>query len=152
VHKVHIHIQRKWSWDNCTSLKHNKLAIASGTPDCPVPWLEHSANWLLLGFLSAPPLTITRLSGETTSNGQLRPTVDCATARVVCTARSQNTFCDDRSHRTVRCSKRTDDFNGQPLKTPTIGWRDTHRTMNSRVSGAPPDCPVCPSIEHPTNG
>jgi hypothetical protein len=39
-------------------------------------------------------------------------------------------------HRTVRCTKRIDDFNGQQLQTPTVGWRGTHRTVNSVVSGA----------------
>jgi hypothetical protein len=40
VHKVHIHIQRKWPWDNSTSLEHNRLAIASGTPDCPARYSQ----------------------------------------------------------------------------------------------------------------
>jgi hypothetical protein len=61
----------------------NRLAAPSGAPDSPVRWLEHSANWLLSGFLSARPLKIIGQSGETTSNGQLRSTVDCSTLRVV---------------------------------------------------------------------
>jgi hypothetical protein len=48
-------------------------------------------------------------------------------------------------HRTVRCCKRTKDFNGQTLQTPTVGSRGKHQTMNSVMSGAPPDYPVCPS-------
>jgi hypothetical protein len=48
-------------------------------------------------------------------------------------------------HQTVRCGKRIKEFNGQPLQTPTVGCRGTHRTVNSVMSGAPPDCPVCPS-------
>jgi hypothetical protein len=39
--------------------------------------LEHSANWPLSGILGARSLKITGLSGETTSNGHLRPTIDC---------------------------------------------------------------------------
>jgi hypothetical protein len=39
-------------------------------------------------------------------------------------------------HRTIRCTTRIGEFNGQLLQTPTIGWRGTHRTMNSGVSGA----------------
>jgi hypothetical protein len=57
--------------------------------------------------------------------------------------RSQN--CKVRTHRTVWCRKRTKDFNCQLLQTPTVGWYGTHRTMNNAMSGAPPDCPVCPS-------
>jgi hypothetical protein len=59
--------------------------------------------------------------------------------------RSQNTVCDVRSHQTVRCRKKTEDFNGQQLQTPTVGWRSTHWTVNNVVSGGPPDYPVCPS-------
>jgi hypothetical protein len=47
-------------------------------------------------------------------------------------------------HRIVRCTQRTDDFNGQQLQTPTVGWRGTHRTVNSGVSVAPPNYPVHP--------
>jgi hypothetical protein len=36
------------------------------TGQCPVPWLEHHANRRLSGFLSAHPLKITELFGETT--------------------------------------------------------------------------------------
>ena len=42
-------------------------------------------------------------------------------------------------------------INGQPLQTPTVSWRGMHRTMNSVVSGAPPDYPVCLSIEQSAN-
>jgi hypothetical protein len=48
-------------------------------------------------------------------------------------------------HWTVLCRKKTEDFNGQQLQNPTVSWCGTHRTVNSAVSGAPPDCPVCPS-------
>jgi hypothetical protein len=47
---------------------------------------------------------VTGLSHVTTSNGHLRPTVDCVTTRAVCSARSQKTVCDDRSHQAVRCT------------------------------------------------
>jgi hypothetical protein len=39
-------------------------------------------------------------------------------------------------HRIVRCTKMTYDFNGQLHQTPTVRWRGTQRTVNSRVSGA----------------
>jgi hypothetical protein len=39
-------------------------------------------------------------------------------------------------HRTVRCTTRTYDFNGQQLQTPTVGWRGMHWTVNSSMSGA----------------
>jgi hypothetical protein len=55
----------------CCSLWH--------TRHCPMPWLEHIANWLLSGFLSAHPLKIIGLSSVPPdcpvgqrSNGQLR--------------------------------------------------------------------------------
>lgn len=55
-------------------------------------------------------------------------------------------------HRTVRCRKKTEDFNDQQLQTPTVGWHGTHRTVNSAVSGAPPNCPVCLSTSKSANG
>jgi hypothetical protein len=70
------------------------------TGQCPVPWPEQLANWLLSGFLSAHPLKIIGLSGvppdcpvRQRSNGQLHPMVDCADCGVVCSTevRSQST-------------------------------------------------------------
>jgi hypothetical protein len=62
----------------------NRFGGASGAPDCPVctgqcpvPWLEHSANWPLSGFLSAHPLKIIGLYGETIEQRSTSPTVDC---------------------------------------------------------------------------
>jgi hypothetical protein len=76
-----------------------------------MPRLEPSANWPLSGFLSARPLKFIGLSDVPSdcpvrqrSNGQLRPTVDCTTARTVCSTRSQKIVCDDRSHQTVWCA------------------------------------------------
>jgi hypothetical protein len=46
---------------------------------------------------------------------------------------------------TVRCRKRTKDFNSQLLQTTMVGLRGTHWTLNSVMSGAPLDCLVCPS-------
>jgi hypothetical protein len=79
------------------------------------------------------------------SNGQLRPTVDCADDSTVNKAEVRSQNCKVRTHRTVRCRKRTKEFHGQPLQTPTVGCRGTHRTVNSVMSCALPDCPVCPS-------
>jgi hypothetical protein len=106
VHKVHIHIQRKWSWNNSTSLDQNRLVAASGAPDCPVPWLEHFANWPLSSFLGARPLKITGLSGvppdcsvSSQSKGRLRQQL---TVRL----RPQSTALEVKrqSHRTVWCA------------------------------------------------
>jgi hypothetical protein len=54
--------------------------------------------------------------------------------------------CEVRTHRTcpvwhrnVRCNYRTKDSIGQPLQTPTVCWRGTHRTVNSAMSGVPID-------------
>jgi hypothetical protein len=82
------------------------------------------------------------------SNGQLCPIVDYGEQCIVQKSelQSQNTPDYPVCHRTVRCRKRTKDFNGQPLQTPMVVWRGTHRTVNSVMSGAPLDCPVCPSI------
>jgi hypothetical protein len=62
---------------------------------CPVPKLEPSANWRLSGFLSAHSLNFIGLSDapldcpvRQQSNGQLCPTLDCATVRIVCSTRS----------------------------------------------------------------
>jgi hypothetical protein len=97
----------------------------------------------------------TGLSGEPTEQRSTSPTVDCSTvwpSEVRATLQSQNAAECPMCHRTVQCHKRTKDFNGQQLQTPTIGWRGTQRTVNSRVSGAPPDCLVCPSTAKSTNG
>jgi hypothetical protein len=118
-----------------------------------VPRLEHLANWSLSGFPRAHPLKFIGLSSvppdylvRQQSNGQLRPTVNYTTACAVYSTKTQKTVCDDRSYRrTVRCRKKTEDLNGKQLQTPTVGSRGTHQTMNSGVSGAPPDCPVWPS-------
>jgi hypothetical protein len=72
------------------------------------------------------------------ANGQLRPTVDCGEQWTVDSAKV-------RTHRIIRCRKRTKDFNGQSLQTPTVSWCGTHQTINSVMSGVAPDYPVCPS-------
>jgi hypothetical protein len=55
-----------------------------------VPQVATLANWPLSGFLKATPLKFTRMSGvppdclvSQWSNGQLRPTVNCADDRTV---------------------------------------------------------------------
>jgi hypothetical protein len=101
VHKVHINIQRKektlgefysvGAKQNCCSLWR--------TGHYPVPRLDPFANWPLSGFLRARPLKFIGLSGvppdysvRQRSNGQLRPTVDCADCGAVCSTevRSQS--------------------------------------------------------------
>jgi hypothetical protein len=71
--------------------------------------------------------------------------VDCDEQWTMNNGQSRSQNYKVRTHRTVRCRKRTKDFNGQPLQTPIISWRGTHRTVNSAVFSAPPFCPVCPS-------
>jgi hypothetical protein len=96
----------------------------------PVPRLETSVNWSLSGFLSAHPLKIIGLSGvppdcpvRQRSNGQLRPMVDCADYRAVYNTKVRSQSAKSKHtglsvcHRTVRCCKRTKDFNGQQLQT-----------------------------------
>jgi hypothetical protein len=120
---------------------------------------EHSTNWSISGFSRRRSAIIhwtvrcaPDMSGEPTEqqstprNGRLWWTVKAHSAQV----RSQS--CEVRTHQTclvrhqtVRCHKRTTDFNGQLLQTPTVCLRDSRRTVNSTLSGAPPDCPVCPS-------
>jgi hypothetical protein len=125
------------------------------TGHCPVPRLETSMNWPLSGFLRARPLKFrtircaTGLSGETTEQRPTSLTVDCGTVwpqksedSLRCQIAPDCLVC----RRTVRCRKKTEDFNGQQLQTPTVGWCGTHRTVNNVVSGAPPYCSVCPSI------
>jgi hypothetical protein len=120
---------------------------------------EHLANWALSIFSGIRSAIIHRtvrcapdMSGElteqrsTTPNGRLRWTVNSGKRRSQKSElRSQNTPNCLVCHRTVLCRKRTKDFNGQPLQTPMVCWCGTHRTMNTVMSGAPPDCPVCPS-------
>jgi hypothetical protein len=94
----------------------------------------------------------TRLSSETMDQRSTSPNGRLRWLQAVCSAevKSQSTKSEHTPdcpvcHQTVRCSKKIEVFNGQLLQTPTVGWRGTHRTVNGRVSGAPPDCPVCPS-------
>jgi hypothetical protein len=140
VHKVHVYIQVKWPCGNSISLEQNRFAPACGAPDCPVcigqclvPRLEQPANWPLSGILSAPQLKIIGLSGEPTKQWSTSPMVNCG--RSLKCQRSE-IVCDVRSHRTVQCTTRTYDFNGQQLQTPMVVWRGMHRTVNSAVFGA----------------
>jgi hypothetical protein len=94
-------------------------------------------NWPLSGFLSARPLKFIGLSGAPPdypvrqwSNGQLHPTVDYATARIVCSTRSQKTVCDDRSHRTVRCRKRQKTSTGNNFKPQRLADVALHTMVN----------------------
>jgi hypothetical protein len=79
-----------------------------------VSWLEHLANWLLSGFLSAYPLKFIGLSGVPPDctmrqwiNDQLHPMVDCADCGAVCST----------------------EVRSQPAKSEYTG-----------LSGVPPDC------------
>jgi hypothetical protein len=94
-----------------------------------------------VGFSQCASAVIHQMSGaimeqrSTWPNGRLRSLQ----------SRSQKSVCKVKTNWIVRCCKRTEDFNGQQLQSLTVGWCGTHRIVNSVVSGAPPDCPVCPS-------
>jgi hypothetical protein len=125
------------------------------TRHCPVPRPKHLTNWPLSGFLRASLLKFTILSGvapdclvSQQSKGQLH---QWSTA-VQSDCQKSERVCKVRTHCTVRCRKRTNDFNGQQLQTPTVGWCGTHQTVNSAISGAPPNCSVCPSTAKSANG
>jgi hypothetical protein len=124
-------------WGNSKSMEQNRFAPAYGAPDCPVccpvPRLARPANWPLSGKLSAPRLKIIGLSGEPTSNGRLH---QWSTTITVCSVRRSEIVCDVRCHRTVQCTTMTCEFNGRLLQTPTVGWRGTHRIVNSAMSSA----------------
>jgi hypothetical protein len=111
---------------------------------------EHLANWPLSGFLGARPLKFIGLSGvppdcpvRQRSNSQLRPTVDCA--------RSQQYKKSEGSlgrQVALDCSVPQEDRRLQRSTASNPNGRlmcGTHRIVKSGVSGAPPDCPVCPS-------
>jgi hypothetical protein len=55
------------------------------------------------------------------SNSQLRPMVDCADGGTMNSVEVRSQNCKVRMHQTVRCHKRTKEFNGQLLQTPTVG-------------------------------
>jgi hypothetical protein len=98
VHKIqHKHTKKK-ILGNSTKFGAYKIWCSQWrTKHCPVPRLQPSANWPLSGFLSARPLKFIGLSGappdcpvSQQSNGQLRPTVDCADYGAVSSAEVRN--------------------------------------------------------------
>jgi hypothetical protein len=118
------------------------------TGHCLLPRPRHLTNWPLSSFSESHSAIIHRTVRcapdcpvSQQSNGQLHQTVGCADDAIVNSAKvgSQNTPDCPVCHRTVQCRKRTKDFNGQPLQTPTDGSRGTHRTLNSVMSGVPID-------------
>jgi hypothetical protein len=89
---------------------------------------EAPSELALSGFPRATPLKFTGLSCVPPdcpmcqrSNGQLRPTVDCADEGTVDRAEVRSQSYKVGMHRTVQCHKKTEDFNGQQLQTPTVG-------------------------------
>jgi hypothetical protein len=130
----------KQNW--CSLWRTGHCPVCTGHVRC----LEPSTNWSLSDFLSARPLKFIGLSGVPSdcpvrqqSNCQLHPTVDCVDCGAVYSTevslQRQDAPDYPMCHQTVRCSKKTNDFNGQPLQTPTIGWCSTHQTVNNGVSG-----------------
>jgi hypothetical protein len=68
-----------------------------------------------LGFSQSRSTKIHRttgLSGEPTEQLSTSPTVDCADGGIVNNAKVRSQNCKVRTHRTVRCRKRTKDFDG----------------------------------------
>jgi hypothetical protein len=156
VHKVHINIQRN-DLGNSTWLEQNRSGAAYGAPDivrcasntvrCP-GWSTPRTGRSRV-FLRARPLKFIGLSGAPPdcpviqwSNGQLSPTVDYATARAVCSTRSQKTFCDDRSYQTIRCA--TGLFGAtRRQKTSTIKTSKPQRSADVALTGRwTMQCPV----------
>nr|ACN29290.1 unknown [Zea mays] len=148
-------------WENSKRMEQNRFVPACGAPDClvcteqcPVPRLACPANWPLSGKRSTPRLKFTGLSGKPTKQRSTSPMVDCGRQHrslkrqkvrdsLRCRVAPDCLVC----HWTVRCTTRTDDFNGQQLQTPTVGWRGTHRTMNSAMYGVSIDREVSQRLE-----
>jgi hypothetical protein len=142
-------------------MEQNRFVPACGAPDClvcteqcPVPRLACPANWPLSGKRSTPRLKFTGLSGKPTKQRSTSPMVNCGRQHrslkrqkvrdsLRCQVAPDCLVC----HWTVRCTTRTDDFNGQQLQTPTVGWRGTHRTMNSAMYGVSIDREVSQRLE-----
>jgi hypothetical protein len=82
----------------------------------PMPWLEHSVNWPLSGFLSARPLKITGLSGVP-PNYLVNP------------------WRNGRLHQWSTAGLR-------PHSAAQEVRRQSTTTGRTRLSGVPPDCPV----------
>jgi hypothetical protein len=167
THKVQHKPTKKISWGTLQSLEQRQalvLLVAHQTlPDVHQTMsgaqAEHPTNWPLSGF-SGSHSAIIHQTVQCASDMSVEPTEQRSTApnsRLQCQMnsdqcasqkseqRSQNALDCPVCHQTVRCRKRTKDSNGQPLQTPMVYWRGTHWTVNSVMSGAPLDCPVCPS-------
>jgi hypothetical protein len=157
VHKVQHKPTKKLSWGTLQSLEQKTcISAANGTPDtvrCPS---QGTHELVTLGFFceslryNSPDCAVCTghvwwANGATVNCVQRSTMVyskseQCASQKLE--LRSQNAPDCPVCHRTVRCCKRTRDFNGQLLQTPTVYWRGRHRTVNSVMSGAPPDCLV----------
>jgi hypothetical protein len=150
VHKVQHKPTKKISWGTLQSLEQRQaLVLPVAHRTVSGPQTEHLTNWLLSGFSGSRSTIIHRTvqwAYEATVNYAQWSTVVNSSAQ--CRSQklelqSQNAPDCPVCHRSVRCRKRTKDFNGQPLQTTMVCWRGRHRTVNSVMSGAPPVCPVC---------
>jgi hypothetical protein len=83
------------------------------------------------------------------SNGNLASTVDCKSEQCAVEVRAHRTC--PVWHRTVRRNYRTKGSNGRPLQTSTgvLAWHTPDGEQY--LSGAPLDCPVCPSPANSVN-
>jgi hypothetical protein len=159
VHKVQHKLTNKIIWELYKVWSKDKYRRSQWlTSHCPVPRPSTPrtgrsrvfSESLRYNSLDCPvctgPDSVWWVNGTTVNYA---PTVDCCAKWTVqrSEVRTANQDAPDCPvyHRTIRCRKRTKDFNGQPLQTPTVCWRDRRRTMNSVMSGAPPDYRVCPS-------
>jgi hypothetical protein len=135
VHKVQHKSTKEISWGTPQSLEQRQavvLPVVHRTLSCAQA--KAPTNWLLSGFSGSRFALIhwtvrcaLDMSGEPTEqrstapNGRLRCQMNseqCASKKSE--QRSQNAPDCLVCHRTVRCRKRTKDFNGQPIQTPMV--------------------------------
>jgi hypothetical protein len=149
--KFNINIQRKRLEGILQSLEHTRLGAASGAPDtvrcpgCSPPWTGRSRVFSARVLYNSSDCPVHHWSIRWANIVTVNFTQRLTEQKSEVSLQSQNAQDCLVCHRTTRCRKRTEDFNGQQLQTPTVGWRGTHWTVNNAVSGAPPNCPVCPS-------
>ena len=134
-HKVQHKPTKKISWGTHQSLEQRQaLVLPMAHQTLSSAQAKAPTNWPLLGFSKSHTAIIHRtvrcalnMSGEPTKqrptapNGRMRCQMNneqCASQKSE--LQTQNAPDCPVWHRTVRCRKRTKDFNGQPLQTPMV--------------------------------
>jgi hypothetical protein len=128
VHKVQHKPRKKLSWDSTKFGAKTSNGATSGAPDTVRCLGRAPPELATLGFIRVPlRYNAPDMSGEPTEQRSNASTVDCVNSKNVHNAEVRSQSYDIRTHRTcpvchrtIRCSKRTKDFNGQPLETPTV--------------------------------